>query len=121
MNTIQNVVVGAVREDSESRERAHALVERLGLEDMKRRKPYELSAGERQRVAIARALLNEPLVLFADEPTANLDHTTAETVMDLLKEARGRSALVVVSHDETLLQSADVLYRMWDGQLERVE
>ena len=121
LNTIQNVVVGAVREDSESRERAHVLVERLGLEDMKRRKPYELSAGERQRVAIARALINEPLVLFADEPTANLDHTTGGTVMELLEEARGRSALVVVSHDETILQSADVLYRMWDGQLERVE
>ena len=121
LNTIQNVVVGAAREDSEARERAHALVKRLGLEDMKRRKPYELSAGERQRVAIARALINEPLVLFADEPTANLDHTTGGTVMELLEEARGRSALVVVSHDETILQSADVLYRMWDGQLERVE
>ncbi len=121
LNTIQNVVVGAVREDSESRERAHALVERLGLEDMKHRKPYELSGGERQRVAIARALINEPLVLFADEPTANLDHTTGGTVMELLEDVRGRSALVVVSHDETILQSANVIYRMWDGQLERAE
>ena len=121
LTTIQNVVVGAAREDSETRERAHALVERLGLEDMKRRKPYELSGGERQRVAIARALINGPLVLFADEPTANLDHTTGGAVMELLKEARGQSALVVVSHDETVLQSASVLYHMWDGRLERVQ
>lgn len=121
LNTVQNVVIGAVREDSESREQARALLERLGLGDMAHRKPHELSGGERQRVAIARALMNEPLVLFADEPTANLDHTTGGEVMDLLNEARGRSALVVVSHDETVLRRADVLYRMWDGKLERVQ
>ena len=120
LNTIQNVVVGAAQEDSETKERTRALVERLGLADMEHRKPHELSGGERQRVAIARALINEPLVLFADEPTANLDHTTGELVMQLLNETRGRSALVVVSHDETVLQRANVLYRMWDGQLERV-
>ena len=121
LNTIQNVVVGAAQENSETKERARALVERLGLADMEHRKPHELSGGERQRVSIARALINEPLVLFADEPTANLDHTTGELVMELLNETRGRSALVVVSHDETVLQKADVLYRMWDGQLERVQ
>lgn len=120
LNTVQNVVIGAMRENSKSREQARALLEKLGLGDMAHRKPHELSGGERQRVAIARALMNEPLVLFADEPTSNLDHTTGVEVMELLNEARGRSALVVVSHDETVLQKADVLYRMWDGQLERV-
>ena len=94
LNVVQNVVVGAVRENAESRERARTLVKRLGLAGMERRKPYELSAGQRQRVAIARALINKPLVLLADEPTANLDHTTAETVMDLLAETREDSALV---------------------------
>ena len=121
LNAVQNVVIGAVREDCETREKARAVLERLGLSDMGHRKPHELSGGERQRVAIARALMNEPLVLFADEPTANLDHAAGEGVMELLNEARGRSALVVVSHDETVLRRADVLYRMWDGKLERVE
>ena len=110
LNVVQNVVVGAVRENAESLERARTLVKRLGLEGMERRKPYELSAGQRQRVAIARALINKPLVLLADEPTANLDHATGETVMDLLAETREDSALVVAAHDETALKRANRLY-----------
>ena len=120
LNVLQNIVVGATTDDAETRERGRSLVERLGLAGLEHRKPYELSAGQRQRVAIARAIINAPLVLLADEPTANLDHTTGATVMDLLTESRGGSALVAVSHDETVLQRADSLYRMWDGDLERV-
>ena len=120
LNVVQNVVVGAVRENAESQERARTLVKRLGLEGMERRKPYELSAGQRQRVAIARALINKPLVLLADEPTANQDHATGETVMDLLAETREDSALVVAAHDETALKRANRLYRMWEGRLEQV-
>ena len=117
---VQNIVVGALREDAESRERSRALVERLGMAGLEHRKPYELSAGQRQRVAIGRAMVNEPLVLFADEPTANLDHATGATVMELLTEIQEQTALVVVSHDETVLEGADTLYRMWEGELERI-
>ena len=120
LNVLQNIVVGASRDNPESRVLGRSLVTRLGLDGLEHRKPYELSAGQRQRVAIARALINRPLVLLADEPTANLDHNTGAVVMDLLVDARDRSALVVVSHDETILQKADSLYRMWDGELERV-
>ena len=120
LNVLQNVVVGAEKEDTESRERARALVGRLGLSGMEHRKPYELSAGQRQRVAIARAIINEPIVLLADEPTANLDNTTGSEVMELLTRSRENSALVVVSHDETVLQMADSVFSMTDGKLERV-
>ena len=120
LNVVQNIVVGALREDAESRERSRALVERLGMAGLEHRKPYELSAGQRQRVAIGRAMVNEPLVLFADEPTANLDHATGATVMELLTEIQEQTALVVVSHDETVLEGADTLYRMWEGELERI-
>jgi len=120
LSVLQNIVVGASKDNSESRERGRGLVARLGLDGLEHRKPYELSAGQRQRVAIARALIKGPLVLLADEPTANLDHTSGAVVMDLLSDERERSALVVVSHDETILQKADSLYRMWDGELKRV-
>ena len=120
LNVIQNIVVGAARENAESRVRARELAAGLGLSGMEHRKPYELSAGQRQRVAIARAVINEPLIVLADEPTANLDHAAGAPVIQLLTENRGRSALVVVSHDETVLEGADSLYRMWDGELTRV-
>ena len=120
LNVLQNIVVGASKDNPENRVRARGLVARLGLDSLEHRKPYELSAGQRQRVAIARALINDPLVLLADEPTANLDHTSGAVVMDMLADLRDRSALVVVSHDETILQKADSLYRMRDGELERM-
>ncbi len=120
LNVIQNIVVGAARENAESRDRARELAARLGLSGMEHRKPYELSAGQRQRVAIARAVINEPLIVLADEPTANLDHATGAPVIQLLTENRGQSALVVVSHDESVLEAADSLYRMWDGELSRL-
>jgi len=120
LNVIQNIVVGAVRENAESRNRARALAAELGLSGMEHRKLSALSAGQRQRVAIARAVINEPLIVLADEPTANLDHATGAPVIQLLTENRGRSALVVVSHDETVLEGADSVYRMWDGELTRL-
>ena len=98
---LQNIVVGASKDNSESRERGRGLVARLGLDGLEHRKPYELSAGQRQRVAIARALIKGPLVLLADEPTANLDHTSGAVVMDLLSDEResgGTSAVSSPAH-----------------------
>ncbi len=120
LSAFQNILVGALTDAPETRARARGLLAKLGLEGLERRKPYALSGGQRQRVAIARALMNEPQVVFADEPTANLDHTSGAAVMELLAGARGQSALIVVSHDETALRGADTLYKMWDGALERV-
>ena len=92
----------------------------LGMAGLEGRKPYELSAGQRQRVAIGRAMINSPRVVFADEPTANLDPSTGATVMEVLTSMRERSSLIVVSHDEEILGHAEALYRMRDGRLERV-
>ena len=120
LSVLQNIVVGAPKEDAQSRERARELVAELGMAGLEDRKPYELSAGQRQRVAIGRAMINSPRVVFADEPTANLDPSTGASVMEVLTSMRERSSLIVVSHDEEILGHAEALYRMRDGRLERV-
>jgi len=120
LSVLQNIVVGALRDDAQSRERARELVSELGMAGLEGRKPYELSAGQRQRVAIGRAMINSPRVVFADEPTANLDPSTGANVMEVLTSMRERSSLIVVSHDEEILSHAETLYRMRDGRLERV-
>ena len=117
LDVLGNVLVGALVKNGAARERARELTTALGLEGLEHRKPYELSQGQRQRVAIARALANGPAVLFVDEPTANLDRATGRQVMSLLKEQTGQGAIVVVSHDETALAEADVIYRMQDGEI----
>ena len=117
LDVLGNVLVGALAKNGAARERSKELTAALGLEGLEHRKPYELSQGQRQRVAIARALANEPAVVFVDEPTANLDRSTGLQVMGLLKEQTGRGAIVVVSHDETALAEADVIYRMRDGEI----
>ena len=95
------------------------LVEALGLKDRLHHLPSELSGGQQQRVAIARALINLPQIVFADEPTGNLDRANADEVMALLLELRKEigMTLVMVTHDEKLASQADVRYRMFDGEL----
>jgi len=102
----------------EAREKAGRLLREVGLEDRMEHKPSELSGGEQQRVAIARALVNEPAVLFADEPTGNLDSVTKQGVHRLLFDLRDRlgQTLVIVTHDPGLAALCDRSCTMQDGR-----
>ena len=95
------------------------LIDRLSLGDRLNHLPRELSGGQQQRVAIARALIHYPMVLFADEPTGNLDRKNAEDVTRLLVSLRDelKQTLVIVTHDEALADRADRAYRMVDGEM----
>src|SRR5919197_5673454 len=101
------------------REAIDALLERVGLSERRRHRPAELSGGQQQRVAIARALISEPTVLFADEPTGNLDSTAGAAVLDLLRDAvdLDRQTTVMVTHDPRAAARADRVLFLADGRI----
>jgi lipoprotein-releasing system ATP-binding protein len=104
----------------ELRERAFNLLTELGLGERLKHRVTVLSGGERQRVAIARALMNSPRILFADEPTGNLDAETGKQIMGLLEKLhRGGQTIVLVTHDRTLARQADRVLVLKEGKLER--
>lgn len=103
---------------SEARKRAEQTLERVGLSHRMRHRPTELSGGEQQRVTVARALAGRPRVVWADEPTGNLDSETAAAVLSLLGELhREGLTIVLVTHDEAIGASAQRLVRMRDGMI----
>ena len=107
----------------ELRERAVSLLAQFGMEHRLKHRPSQLSGGERQRVAIARALMNQPKVLFADEPTGNLDAETGGQIMAVLENlhrTRGQT-IVMVTHDRTVARKADRVLVLKEGRLERAE
>ena len=106
--------------DSEARRaRAHELLAQVGLVSRAQHLPSQLSGGEQQRVAIARALANAPHVLLADEPTGNLDSTTGDEIMSLLKSlsADGGHTVILITHDTEIAAKAARVIRMQDGHL----
>ena len=115
LSAFENVLVA--RPDRADEGEARRLLQLVGLEAKGDRLPHELSGGERQRVCVARALMGSPSVVFCDEPTAALDHTTGRLVMDLLRDNRGQGTLVVVTHDPVMLDGADRIVKMDDGRL----
>jgi putative ABC transport system ATP-binding protein/lipoprotein-releasing system ATP-binding protein len=119
LTAIENVLVPALIGGRHARDRAIELLGRVGLADRADHLPAELSGGEQQRVAIARALINDPRVLFADEPTGNLDSHTGESIVELLLGIgrADRRTLVVVTHDSGLAQRGDRILRIEDGQI----
>jgi putative ABC transport system ATP-binding protein len=102
-----------------ARRRALEMLDRVGLADRAQHRPAELSGGQRQRVTIARALINEPAIIWADEPTGNLDSEAANDVMDLLCRFNSElgQTLVVVTHALEVGQRANRIIRMQDGSI----
>ncbi len=101
-----------------ARRRALAMLERVELADRARHRPLQLSGGEQQRVAVARALVAEPDIVWADEPTGNLDSETAASVLDLLGDVHAAGqTLVIITHDEAIGWSGTRLVRVSDGQI----
>lgn len=98
--------------------RANALLQRVGLGHRLDHKPQQMSGGQRQRVAIARALINQPKVIFADEPTGNLDSATSIEIMNLLTELHQLgNTIVMVTHEEEIAAYASRVIRMRDGRI----
>ena len=104
---------------SEAEKKAKELLDFLGLEDRYHHKPNELSGGEQQRVAVARALVNNPDVIFADEPSGNLDSESAEKLHNLFFELRDKfgQTFVIVTHNQDLANMADRKLTMIDGKI----
>lgn len=100
---------------------ALALLERLGLKDRANHRPMELSGGEQQRVAVARALINNPKIIFADEPSGNLDSENADQLHDLFFQLRDEQdcSFVIVTHNKELAKRADRSISIIDGAIER--
>ncbi len=122
LSAVENVelplLVNGVRQ-GKARATAQLMLERVGLGDRLTHKPNELSGGEQQRVAIARALVAQPSVIWADEPTGNLDSETATSVLDLLKEVNGQGqTIIMVTHEPTIADLADRLVVIRNGMVE---
>mgnify|MGYP000512771831 CR=1 FL=1 len=108
-------IKGLSKSDAEAR--AKELLTMLGLADRLEHKPNELSGGEQQRVAVARALMNKPKVIFADEPSGNLDSSSAESLHQLFFELRDQfnQTFIIVTHNQELANMADRKLTMKDG------
>lgn len=126
LNALENVVIPTepIPGDKDWADgRAVSLLKRVGLGERMFHKPDELSGGQRQRVSIARALINDPEIVFADEPTGNLDSVTGKQVIGLMRElnSRDNKTFVIVTHDPSLLDYATKKVFILDGRISKVE
>ncbi|MDJ0711235.1 MAG: ATP-binding cassette domain-containing protein [Woeseiaceae bacterium] len=122
LNALENVMLPLeLAGQPEARKAARDIIHKVGLTNRQSHYPAQLSGGEKQRVAIARAFATEPAVLFADEPTGNLDSRTGETIMELMFELNRSSSttLVLVTHDNSLAERCDRILALDVGSLVR--
>ncbi|MEG1409297.1 MAG: ABC transporter ATP-binding protein [Terrisporobacter sp.] len=120
INIYENIILPISIDDKKiDKEYIDNIIDKLGLKDKINKFPNELSGGQQQRVAIARALANKPKIIFADEPTGNLDSKTTEEVIDLLEgciKDFGQT-LVMITHDNEIAKKADVCIKIQDGEV----
>jgi len=120
LTALENVMFPAeLRSDRQAREKAERLLTRVGLSDRAASFPHQLSGGEKQRCAICRALINEPRIIFADEPTGNLDSLNGKAVLNLLLELHREknSTLVLVTHSRDIAAKAGRVVLLRDGKI----
>ncbi len=119
LTALENVLLPSLIAHERQRRRAEAILQEVGLGQRMHHMPTELSGGEQQRVAIARALVNEPSVIFADEPTGNLDSKNGEKILNVMLEMvrRNNRTLIVVTHDRSLAKFGDRTLEIADGQI----
>ena len=122
MKPIERLIFGGMHNDA-AVEKGLELLELVGLGERFRHKPFELSGGQQQRVAIARAMANDPAIILADEPTGNLDLTTGEEIIELLKQLSEERGVTIISatHDIKMLSVSDRVVWIRDGSIDRIE
>ncbi len=121
LNGIENVMFPAeLKKDPDARKKAQLLLDQVGLHDRGENFPEQLSGGEQQRVAICRALINDPDIIFADEPTGNLDSENSEGIIQLLVDLHTdrQVTLVIATHSKSLASRADRVVRLHDGRIQ---
>lgn len=122
LTSLENVMFPAeLNQDRQAGEKASLLLNRVGLWERRHNRPEQLSGGEKQRVAICRALINNPRIVFADEPTGNLDSENSRDVFELLIELQREynTTLLMATHSKTIAECADRILYLHDGRMEK--
>ena len=120
LSALENIILPAMMIESSksAKKKAEKILKKVGLEEKMHRLPNQLSGGEQQKIAIARALINDPVVIFADEPTANLDTKASAQILELFKKINdeGRT-IVMITHEQEELKYASRLIKLSDGRI----